>query len=272
MGLPPKIEPVAAEDFAAILGFTDDDVDLPSEEERRDIIVNDWHARVDSLGVFPKDVLYSKFCAVYLPQLMEGYLSPPLPEDLSLTREYEGFSSYTAVLGGIQDNPYFFKFMTSREKIAAPGKRLAYVQANRILVQAEEWDRGLDDSRKIYARSFQSAIGNSVQLLSTALTMLDGDPAFVPVDKAVATRILPYIEKWKKRFGTGFGGDACKTASGLLKGEKYYINFTRLQRAMLEGLGECALPSCKNDKDLRACGRCAQIYIATSKSPYTYLS
>ncbi|KDQ20210.1 hypothetical protein BOTBODRAFT_390370 [Botryobasidium botryosum FD-172 SS1] len=195
---------------------------------------------------------------------MNGYLSPSLPADLSLTRQYESYSSYGAMLGGVQENPYFFKFMTSREKTAAPGKRLAHVQANRLLVQAEEWDRGLDDSRENYAYEFHTAIGNSVQLLSTALSKLDGDPATVPVDQAVAARILPYIEKWGKRFGTGFGGIACHTVSWFLKGERHYIDLYLLRRSKLEGLGECALPSCKSEKNLRACGRCWTVCYCSS--------
>lgn len=153
----------------------------------------------------------------------------------------------------VQDNPYFFKYMTSQHPIASPGKTLARIQADRLLLLAKEWDAGLVQPDK--AQDSRRHIANTVQLLCTFLTMLESDSAALPVNSKVATALLPFLDRWKARFGLESGRKACDMTAGLLRRDPSILRHMAFQRSTLEGLYKCAFPTCSKETNLQACGR-----------------
>jgi len=202
-------------------------------------------------------IIWSKFCAIFMPSLIHAFLFPPLPSNLSEARFHEICNPYCALLCQLLNNAYFLKYMTSKHPIAAQGKRLAHVQANRMMFLAETWDRGLHDPREAVASYYHHIIVKMSEVLNFSLAYLEGDPASVPVDPAVSSRLLPYLDRWKVRLGPMAGGeDSCESAAGILRRENKWIGATQtIRETMSPNMQGCALPACGIKDNLRTCGR-----------------
>lgn len=267
-----------------ITGLTEEHAERFSEEERHHMMIN-WvdiyfsiregciahfylHKSVEvlDLGQHQRNVLYSRLAANYLPEIVNAFLCPPLPSDLKLTRDLESYGPYLLAMDSCHESGYLFKYMSSTSPIAAPGKCIPYVQANRILARAHQWEQGLDRSDVAHASFFHTVISNSVGILATTLSMLDGDPAYVPVNDKVASGLLPILERLEKKLGAETGGDSCALVAGFFRKDRDMISRSASQHAVFLGLHKCALPTCKSPKNplkLRQCGRCALVLLGS---------
>jgi len=121
------------------------------------------------------------------------------------------------------------------------------------------WDYGLGDSDEATASHFRGLIKKMVDVLNVGLVYQgDQDSTFVPVDHAVASKLLPYLDRWKGRLGPEHGGDVCEMAAALLRKERRWVCSARIMRkTMKPDLQKCGLETCnvRNDQ-LRTCGRC----------------
>ena len=209
-----------------------------------------------------RNVLWAQFCALYLPDLVSLYLDLPALEyvtDPEFAMYYQLWNSHSDMLARVQHTPYFSKYLRSNKPIAAPGKRLPSVIAERLLKLAPHLDHrmqvGTPDLPTTFYQEFTSTC---VRLLSTLLAIyvkLPDQEAVVP--KATRQGLRPWLERWDELYGPGtsrpvFGNTISATWS-LLSLTHNIRGTARAVRKRLINLHRCALPSCDAKDNLKAC-------------------
>src|SRR5580698_665226 len=91
-----------------------------------------------------QDIIWCRFCAFYLPGLVDRFLDPPAvtsTTDPELVVDFRCWNVYVEMMVQIQHTPYFAKYLRSSKPIAAKGKLLPRVLAERLLERAPRWDQ-----------------------------------------------------------------------------------------------------------------------------------
>ncbi|KDQ20212.1 hypothetical protein BOTBODRAFT_390454 [Botryobasidium botryosum FD-172 SS1] len=260
------------EEFVAILGITVEPGNIRVHEESLSEEVKLQkingmtrrvvrYGEVDPYGMY---FIWTKLSAIYLPSLVHAFLSPPLPSDLSDVAFYEFHSPYCAVLCKLVNSEYYAKYMVSEDPSASPGKRIGHVQANRIARDADLLDIGLrlpDDTKRAH---FEDTVYEMVQLLSACIVFQAEDPAFVPINETVSSKLIPYLDRWATQLPPEKGGHVCElVAARFRRSEQQWTRAARVARNLksLPPVREyCALEACKSTYTLSICGRCRITY------------
>ncbi|KAJ6589004.1 hypothetical protein B0H19DRAFT_227597 [Mycena capillaripes] len=122
------------DDFAVLLGlkrsiYPDRNLSEGQELERYDRLK--LYIRRNQQGTEEQqDVVWSPFCALYLPATVNRLLDLPTPTDATtpdeqqLVLDFPTSNPWHEILVCIQHIPYLAKYLRSTTPIAAPGKRL----------------------------------------------------------------------------------------------------------------------------------------------------
>ena len=210
-----------------------------------------------------QDIVWSRFCALYLPDTVSRYLDLPALEDETTDPEfvmhYKLYNAYLEMLVQVQHTAYFAKYLRSNKPLAAPGKRLPSVLAQRLLELAPYLDNrmrtGISNRPADFYRSFT---GSCIQLLSTLLTIFVKVPdldAVVPT--ATRQGLLVWLRRWSERYSSGdsFLGDvSSRTLAQLFPVVDMKI-LAKSVRKQLKNMDTCALPSCAVNKDCKTCSK-----------------
>jgi hypothetical protein len=130
-----------------------------------------------------QDVVWSRFCALYLPATVDRLLNLPIPTDATTAEELEMVVDFPAnnpwheMLVRVQHIPYVSKYLRSSSPVAAAGKRLPQVLADRLVDVSHRWDGYMTASNntaqgKAKHEYYVATAGSAVQLLSTLCTNL----------------------------------------------------------------------------------------------------
>ncbi|RDB22234.1 hypothetical protein Hypma_010747 [Hypsizygus marmoreus] len=265
--LPPPsvIGPMSADDFAVALGLKErSQKDYPMatprhEAERRYIVISylSHNLQVDQVQ---QDIVWARFCALYLPATVRLFLDPPVSEreDPIMAPDFHLNNAYLAVLNGLQMSPYLSKYLRSTKPVAADGKRLAQVVAERLVTYAPTWDHGaLHPPPNWPDDYFKGLIEGAVQVLTTILASFskEKDQTLI-ISSATRDGLSHWLLIWSKRYKNDSLGSMVTGIMVIISGMKHR-NITSM-RKHLKNWDSCALPGCKATEKLRACGDAKQ--------------
>jgi hypothetical protein len=223
-----------------------------------------------------QDVIWCRFCALYLPDLVGRYLDPPavtaLP-DVQQIADFRCFNAYLEMLVAIQHTPYFAKYLRSRKPIALQGKLLPSVLAERLLERAPRWDRlMLQQPDNMPPYYYKSITASAVQLLSTLLTSFVKEPDQEKVvPRATRRALLPWLQKWYRRYpvhnpGPTVLGDVSMRVWAQMSEEMDITGAVKGVRKALRNWEMCALPSCDSKSNNKACAKYVRLSLLASES------
>jgi len=217
-----------------------------------------------------QEIVWSRFCALYLPATADRYINPPAitsnkPADIT---KFKIFSPCSEMLVQVQHNAYFAKYLRSKKPLAANGKLLSRVVAERVADLGFAWEPVLrSPSAGELQEHYISILASAVQLLSTLCTYFvkeDNQEAVVP--KALRDKLKPLLKSWAQRYRDQFLGDVALRVwgawspefdgSGLKKAAKKF-------RKQFLGWEECGLSECRVKSELKACGKCQTVRYCT---------
>ena len=210
-----------------------------------------------------QDIVLSRFCALYLPATVSRFLDPPplrgVPIDAKADLSFH--NAYLEMLVQIQHNPYFAKYLRSQKPIAADGKQLPRVLAERLLEHAPRLDRLMlarpTNRPTLY---YESVATSSVQLLSTLLVMFVKVKDQETILPALTRQgLLPWLHKWSHRYAnkdadTPLGSISLRALAQI--SSKIDIRADAKQvRRKIKNWDVCAIPSCEKKTNNQACSR-----------------
>ncbi|KAJ7721744.1 hypothetical protein DFH07DRAFT_857579 [Mycena maculata] len=218
-----------------------------------------------------RDVVWSRFCALYLPATINRLLSLSVPTDAINAAERDMIADFSAnnpwheMLVQIQHIPYLAKYLRSSNPIAAPGKHLPQLLAERLAAMSGRWDRKMlavarspsdEDKRQYYI----AATGSAVQLLSTLCThYINERDRTTVISSETQQNLLPFLLIWSRRYHGQFLGDVSSRMIAFVSGEPTLDQeFNRVRRSY-KNWDVCGLPSCNVRKALKVCARCQTV-------------
>ncbi|KAJ7902792.1 hypothetical protein B0H14DRAFT_2667701 [Mycena olivaceomarginata] len=266
-----------SDDFAVVLGLessSDPYRNLPEgrELERHNRLLT--YVRRNALEPEPQqDVVWSRFCALYLPATIDRLLNLPVPTDATNADERELLLDFTAhnpwheMLVALQHIPYLAKYLRSSSPIAAAGKRLPQVLADRLAGVSIRWENKMttithgEAPRQYYI----AAAGNAVQLLSTLCThFINETDRDRVVSHETQQKLLPILTVWSHRYTGQFLGDvSLRMIAYMSKATKLDEEFNKV-RKLYKNWDVCGLPSCSIRKNLKVCGKCQTVRYCSS--------
>ncbi|KAJ7675435.1 hypothetical protein B0H17DRAFT_1207624 [Mycena rosella] len=98
-----------------------------------------------------QDIIWSKFCALYLPATIDRLLDLPVPTDAmgeieqAMVADFSSNNPWHEMLVRIQHIPYFAKYLRSSSLIAAAGKRLPQILADRLTNVSAKWEKDMTE-------------------------------------------------------------------------------------------------------------------------------
>ena len=210
-----------------------------------------------------QDVVWSRFCALYLPDTVSRYLDLPALGDENTDPEfamhYKLYNAYLEMLVQVQHTAYFAKYLRSNKPLAAPGKRLPSVLAQRLLELAPYLDNRM--SAGILNRPadfYQTFTASCIQLLSTLLTIFVKAPdQDVVVPAATRQGLLAWLRRWSDRYrvADSFLSNVSSRTLAQLFPVVDMKDLAKSVRKQLKNLDTCALPFCSVDKNCKACSK-----------------
>jgi hypothetical protein len=218
-----------------------------------------------------EDVIWYRFCAIYLPDLVGRYLNPPTITSITNPQHIADFKCYNAYLEmliAVQHTPYFAKYLRSRKPVASQGKILPGVVAERLLERAPRWDRlMLEQPGHMAPFYYESIAASLLQLLNTLLASFVKEPDQEKVvPRATRRALLPWLQKWHHRYpvdnpGPTILGDASHHAYSQMSEE---IDVTRAAKDVRKAFRNweiCALPTCNSKSNNKACSKYVRFFI-----------
>ncbi|RDB22154.1 hypothetical protein Hypma_010751 [Hypsizygus marmoreus] len=275
ISLPPAriVGPMWSDDFAVLLGLKESarpNYHKPNNEVERLYRLVAYKNHNAELDEGQQDIVWARFCALYLPATVKLFLNPPTSsgDTPEMIQELKLNSAYFEVLVGIQHIPYFAKYLRSSKPTAAGGKKLTQALAERVVSLAPTWDRHLL-SPEVDSRTgrpgdyFKSVIGSAVQLLSTLLTTFVKEDLATVLSAATKAELLPWLQKWSARYMREFLGEVCLRTLGILSGERGFNKGVRSMRKVFKNWDTCGIPTCEVTENLKVCGRCQTVRYCT---------
>lgn len=210
-----------------------------------------------------QEVVWSRFCALYLPATVDRFIDPPEipsknPADIT---QFKIFSPCSEMLVQTQHNAYFSKYLRSKSPLAANGKRLPRIVAERIAEIGFAWEPELrrPTSRDLDER-YKSILGSAVQLLSTLCTAFVKVPdqeSVVPAE--LREKLMPLLKEWARRYRGTFMGDVTLRVSAAwspeLHRDGWFKDEVKKVRKQALGWDICGLPGCEVTTGLKACSK-----------------
>ena len=169
------------------------------------------------------------------------------------------WNTHSDMLARVQHTPYFSKYLRSNKPIAAPGKRLPSVIAERLLEVAPQLDHRMRvGTPERPTTAYQDFTATCVRLLSTLLASfvkLPDQEAVVP--KATRQGLRPWLKRWNELYGPGTShpvfGNTISVTWSLLSLNNDIRDTAKAVRKHLINLHRCALPSCDAKGNFKAC-------------------
>ncbi|KAJ7650614.1 hypothetical protein FB45DRAFT_1050528 [Roridomyces roridus] len=268
-----------SDDFAVVLAlkqsdFSDRDIPEGNEFERWTIF-NQYVLRNNQETQEQQDVIWSRFCAVYLPAMVDRLISHlPVPldadeqyaysEDTKHASDFAVFNPWHEMLVQVQHVPYIGKYLRSKDPLAAQGKLLPQVLAQRVAAVGARWDAKLrspsitQEERDLYMGAATSA----VQLLSTICIHFINEPDRTRVvARETQVKLGKILMVWSRRYRHQFLGDVSQRMLEFMSGVIDPI-FVRMRR-IYQNCDVCGLDSCQVRTRLMACSRCRTIRYCT---------
>ncbi|KZP28043.1 hypothetical protein FIBSPDRAFT_1039751 [Athelia psychrophila] len=262
-----KLDIFFSDDFAVVLGVKksvmDDGRNDWDEATRLDMLGNVYLRRNAMEADEQQEIVWSRFCALYLPAAINRFIDPPkIPtEDPKEIAKFRLFSPCSEMLVQTQHNAYFAKYLRSKSPLAANGKRLPRIVAERIAELGTAWEPELrrPTSRDL-AEHYEGILASAVQLLCTLQTAyikeLDQE-SVVPGE--LRRKLQPLLQGWSNRYRGTILGDA--SVRVLLNwspesGDSWFRDYAKTVRKHTLGWDVCGLSSCEVTTGLKACSKC----------------
>lgn len=228
-----------------------------------------------------QDIIWSRFCALYLPAVVDRFLDPwdatdgsDFQKDPDAKEDYRLFNPWLRMLVMTQHNPYLGKYLRSKQPVASGNTKLARTVGQRLLYLAPRWDRELrqpgNDDRKQY---YKGAAADVLQLLSTLLATFVSyqDPEKI-LPAETKQKLLPFVKRWATMFfdpaknvmqgdEDALIGDVCcrmvlQLSTSRDEDRAFYQNVVKVKK-QLKGWDQCGLPTCNvANKTMKVCGKC----------------
>jgi len=206
-----------------------------------------------------QDIIWARFCALYLPATVDRFLDPPVPTDetLDIAEELKLNNAYFEMLVAIQHSPYFTKYMRSQKPIAANGKKLTQALGERLLELAPTIDRQIRNPPSNRPDGyFLGFIGNVIQLLSTLLTIfVKASDQTTVLSQETKDGLKPWISAWLRRYPREFLAEPCKRTLLALDRNARFMEDARTMRRTFKNWNECGLLSCTSTANLKVCSK-----------------
>ncbi|KAJ7510297.1 hypothetical protein B0H11DRAFT_2269704 [Mycena galericulata] len=261
-----------SDDFAVVLGLKTSiypERNIPEGQElERHARLMFYLRRNGQESQEQRDVIWSRFCALYLPATIDRLLNLPVPTDATSAPQLEMKADFFAnnpwheMLVQVQHIPYFAKYFRSSNPIAAPGKRLPQVLAERLAQVSERWERKLtalarSPSDKEEGEYYMAAAGSAIQLLGTLCTQfINEKDRTAVISRAIQQKLLPVLTLWGRRYSGQFLGDvSLRMVAYMSDAAPLDRDFNRIRR-MNKNWEVCGLPSCSVRKELKVCANC----------------
>ncbi|KAJ7207934.1 hypothetical protein GGX14DRAFT_521734 [Mycena pura] len=211
-----------------------------------------------------RDVIWSRFCARYLPAAVDRFLDLPIPTDAigpaerGLILDFPANNAWLEILVQIQHIPYFYKYLRSSSEIAAPGQRLSQVLASRLADLSGRWESKMTTDPDMELREYYVAIaGCAVQLLGTLCTYLIKVPdRNMVITQETQVRMAPILRTWALRYRNQLLGNVCIRLLAWFSGTKEFERASNMVRKNSKNWDVCGLPLCSIRTDLKICKRC----------------
>ncbi|KAJ7262726.1 hypothetical protein B0H12DRAFT_1104191 [Mycena haematopus] len=261
-----------SDDFAVLLGLKQSiysDRNLPEgrEHERHQRLLL-YLRRNAQETQSQQDVIWSRFCALYLPATIDRILNLPIPTDEITTTDQQGMildfsvhNSWHEMLVAVQHMPYLAKYLRSRKPIAAAGKQLPQLLADRLFDVSARWEKKMTapartSDAKERREYYVAAAGNAVQLLSTLCTHFINETSAVISDET-QKKLLPVLTAWCRRYNGQFLGDVSIRMVGYMS-KAANSDFNKV-RKLYKNWDVCGFPLCNVRKNLKVCGKCQTV-------------
>lgn len=175
-----------------------------------------------------QDVVFSRFAALYLPQLIEKYLHPPEPSTDPVWRksiaveDMQLANAYGYMLVHLNGNPYFNKFFRLPENL---GKRRQLIMAllQRLHDRTDDWEQRLNDPKKQNQSggiAIPSMIYDFCQLTTSLLLFESEEKVYELTVQPFIKRLMPFLQWWNDRFSGGGDEDRSSFSSPKAVGAK----------------------------------------------------
>ncbi|KAF8147795.1 hypothetical protein K438DRAFT_459329 [Mycena galopus ATCC 62051] len=243
-----------SDDFAVVLGlkssiYPDRNLREGRELERHQRLLG--YLRRNALETqMQQDVIWSRFCAVYLLATIDRLLNLPTPTDSTTTSDQQGmlldFSAHNPwheMLVAVQHIPYFAKYLRSRNPIAAAGKKLPQILAGRLFDVSARWEKKMTapartTNGEAQRQYYIAAAGNAVQLLSTLCThFVNKTGSDAVISHETQQKLLPILTVWHRRYNRQFLGSICRRMLDYMAESK---NSSSTESASCTRTGTCA--------------------------------
>ena len=205
-----------------------------------------------------QDIIWARFCALYLPATVDRFLSPPVPtnEPPNIVKELKLNNAYFEMLVGIQHSPYFTKYMRSQKPIAAGGKKLTQALGERLLELAPIIDNMVRHPPANRPDGyFLGLLGSAIQLLSTLLTIFVKEKERTVLSQEMKDGLTPWITSWLQRYPREFLAEPCKRTLLAFRRNERFIEEAKNVRREWKNWNECGLPSCTSTENLKVCSK-----------------
>ncbi|KAK9896771.1 hypothetical protein P389DRAFT_83907 [Cystobasidium minutum MCA 4210] len=291
-----------SDDFAVLLGFRNSRAGVPparTEQHKVDILNLLYIPRLLLEHPLQQDVVFSRFCALYLPQLVEHYLKPPSPssaEEWNKSVALEDMkiaNAYGYLLVHLNGNPYFERFfrLPQHREIR---KKLIITMLDRLHERAAPWETREADlkNRPTGGISVSSMIYDFCQLLGSLVLFESEENIRTIAEEAHVKRLMYFLDWWDKKYFRPTSKPSNSTKIPIDKSSQLMIdngdasqerspprtlhmllqNGTsdaeleeiRLARHQKSSIHECGLPGChagfaKDGGSLLQCSQCATV-------------
>lgn len=209
-----------------------------------------------------QEIVWTRFCAFYLPATIDRFINLPKitskkPEDIA---RFKIFNPCSEMLVATQHNAYFAKCLRSKNVLAANGKILPRVVAERVAELGFAWEPELcNSSVDVVVDYYKSLLGSAVQLLSTlCAAFIKEDDQELVVPKALRDKLKPLLKTWAQRYERQFFGDVSLRVWGLWSpelGNGWLGEEAKKVRKRSLNWEVCGLPGCQVTAGLKACGK-----------------
>ncbi|KAJ7650615.1 hypothetical protein FB45DRAFT_21077 [Roridomyces roridus] len=260
-----------SDDFAVALGLKKSDPpggDIPEGQEfTRWRIVRMFMFQNEETPGEHQDMVWARFCAEYLPATVDRLLNHlPVPwdadesiyheRDMKSADDFAACNPWLEMLVQIQNTLYLGKYLRSNKPIAAEGKRLAQVLAERVAAVGTRWDAKIRTASTNQEREFyKDTAAKAVQLLATVCTHFINErdrTRVISKETQVKLAMIPGV--WGKRYEDQFLGDVSERMIWFMAG--FGDEMFNQMRRMYKNWEVCGLESCQVRKGLKACGKC----------------
>jgi len=262
-----------SEDFAVLLGLKKSEYGLEykSELERLSVFKSIYLPRNLLEPEEQQDVVWSRFCAIYLPATVDRFLNLPAVDssDPNVLADHELHNVYCEMLVHVQHSPYFAKYLRSKEPAAAKAITLPRVVAQRLAERAPRWDRLMVRPPPGAPSDYYVGIAtNACQLLSTLCTFFLKHPnqeEILPTETKVILK--PFFQRWAARYNQDVLADICLRTLLWFEGGDTNAALRREYnsvRRSFKNWDVCGYLRCDSRSNLQVCSRCHTVRYCSS--------